>query len=88
MAKKKSTAFEDDSATTIGFDAGKSTEIYGKSNTVQSPAIQTLIIIKVWKAGGWTEFPAYTELLLDAIKPKVPDVNQLPTKVFDCPSLR
>ena len=47
MAKKRSTAFEDDSATTIGFDAGKSTEIYGKSNTVQSPAIQTLIIIKV-----------------------------------------
>ena len=47
MTKKINTAFEDKSAATIGFDAGKSTEIYGKSNTVQSPAIQTLIIIKI-----------------------------------------
>ena len=44
---KKGVAYDDSTANTIGFDAGKSTEIYGKSNTVQPPAFQTLIIIKV-----------------------------------------
>ena len=67
-----------DNQSLVLFDANKSDSKFGASNTVQPSAVQTLIIIKVWKAGGWTEFPAYTELLLDAIKPKVPDLNQPP----------
>ena len=36
------------------FDAKRYDETYGRSTTVQSSALQTLIIIKVWQAGGWT----------------------------------
>lgn len=41
------TANVDDTTPEIGFDANKSSAIYGKSNTVQSPAIQILTIIKI-----------------------------------------
>lgn len=41
------TAHVDEPAPTIGFDANKSSVIYGKSDTVQPSAFQTLIIIKV-----------------------------------------
>ena len=46
MVNKRGAAYDDDKAAAIGFDASKSTEIYGKSNTVQPPAIHVLIIIK------------------------------------------
>lgn len=35
-------------------NAARSNTAYGGSKTVQPPAIQTLIIIKVWSASGWT----------------------------------
>ena len=35
-------------------NASKSNGLYGSSSTVQPPAIQILIIIKIWKEGGWT----------------------------------
>ena len=55
----------------ITFNASNGNSIY-QGATVQSPAVQTLIIIKVWKAGGWitSDFP-YIELLLDASNPKL-----------------
>ncbi len=54
---------------TISFNAayGGGWGIYGASNTVQPPAFQTLIIIKIWKVGGWTVWDdPYTGELLDA----------------------
>ena len=43
-----------------GFDASRTCGIYSSSATVQPPALQTLIIIRVWKAGGCTELaPPY-----------------------------
>lgn len=44
--KNVKTANVDGLAKTIGFDANKSSEIYGLSSTVQPAAFQTLIIIK------------------------------------------
>jgi hypothetical protein len=41
------TANVDDTTPEIGFDANKSSSIYGKSNTVQPSAIQILTIIKI-----------------------------------------
>lgn len=37
----------------LGFMASKSNAIYN-GNKVQPPAFQILIIIKTWKASGWT----------------------------------
>lgn len=39
----------------IRFDAYRSNTVYGESSSVQPPALQTLIIIKVWIAEGWTD---------------------------------
>lgn len=50
----------------IRFDAYRSNTVYGESSSVQPPALQTLIIIKVWSAGGWTVSCEYKELFADA----------------------
>ena len=39
----------------LKIDASASSSIYGDFSTVQPKAAYTLIIIKVWSAGGWTE---------------------------------
>lgn len=46
----------------IEFNAAKSSGIYNGS-TLQPQAIQTLIIIKVWIALGWSLFPEYIEFI-------------------------
>ena len=49
----------------IGFDASRTCSIYSSSPTVQPPAFQALIIIKIWSAAGWTVFKSLnTELEL------------------------
>ena len=48
-----------------GFDASRTCGIYSSSPTVQPPAFQALIIIKIWSAAGWTVFKSLnTELEL------------------------
>ena len=42
-----------DNSLVVGFDASGSNSIY-KGNTVQSSAVQVLIIIKIWIDGDWT----------------------------------
>ena len=37
----------------LKFNATVGNPLYGKSSTVQPAALQTLIIIKIWKALGW-----------------------------------
>lgn len=37
------------------FKADRVTSIYGAATTVQSPALQTLIIIRIWSASGWID---------------------------------
>ena len=43
--------------TTIDFNAESSNSTYS-GNTIQVPSCQILIIIKVWRDGGWTVFDA------------------------------
>ena len=50
------------------FDASRTCGIYSSSATVQPPALQTLIIIRVWKAGGCTELASPYKLELFAQK--------------------
>ena len=67
MATWKETGSGKDSAEISGaplygieFNAAKSSGIYNGS-TLQPKACQTLIIIKVWRAAGWTLDPLYAE---------------------------
>ena len=45
----------------LKFNAALGNPIYDKSSTVQPAALQTLIIIKVWKAGDCNFVPEYNE---------------------------
>ena len=55
-------AHVDEDVPLVKFDASRVSQIYSEVSTVQPRAIQTLIIIKVWKAGGCRVSPEYIEL--------------------------
>lgn len=52
----------------IRFDAYRSNTVYGESSSVQPPACQILIIIKVWQDGIWTVPLEYMSFESDAEK--------------------
>ena len=67
----------------IQFNASKSEAIYSGAS-VQAPALQTLIIIKIWQAGGWAVV-ALPNISLEELASRVTlqeDVAQLPLEIF------
>ena len=59
----------------ITFNASKGNSIY-QGATVQSPALQALIIIKVWRAAGWTvllEYVAHDALAENRYSGRLPE---------------
>ena len=59
----------------LGFSANRSKSIYRNSETVQPSAAQTLIIIRVWVAGGWT-------VSIEYIEHDLPAENEYSGRVF------